>query len=842
MSGQVVRVAWYQFRATLGRRWGGYFSVVLLIALTGGIGLGSIAAARRTQSSFSAFLASTNPSDLSLIGLYGPNLTTDLERIPGVEHVEVASNSLTAFPLKVNGTPNIVPAYYAGEVSALGSVDGEYFDQDRVTAVQGRVADPKRVDEFVATAEAERLLGWQVGEVIPFGIYTTAQSNLPDFGTPKVKPLLRRLMHLVGTVVFNNEVVLDEVDRYPAYLLFTPAFTQGLASGDQYFYYGLRLHDGANGVSTVEREIIAVLPRGTTYSFHVTSVVKGQVDRTVKPEAIALGVFGAIAVIAALLIAVQMIARQLQAKEGDLEVLSALGASPAMAVGDALVGILGAVVVGSLLAVAVAVGLSPLSPIGPVRPVYPSPSVAYDFSVLGIGLVVLIGTIGAATVVLAYRSATGKRHQNVATRPARTSGVARLAADAGAPVSAVAGVRFALEPGRGRTAVPVRSALFGTALAVLIVVATLTFGSGLNTLVSHPDLYGWNWSYAVSSNYVIPLQSVALLKKDPDVAAFSGVNFANAQIDGLTVPIILAGNNAAVTAPMLSGHEVEANNQIVLGAATLAQLHKRVGDYVMASYGSPKDEPVYVPPTRMLIVGTATLPAVGSSGTLHTSMGTGAVIPIGIEPPAFRKFLHNPIPSLNGPTMIFVRLRPGVSSVAGQVNLDKVAEAGTKEFLALPDGAGAGASVQVLAVQYPAEIENYRSIGSTPLVLAAGLALAAVIALGLTLVASVRRRRHDLALLKSLGFTQRQLTASVIWQATVIAVIGVVVGIPLGIVLGRSLWILFAHGIYAVPAPTVPVLPLVLVGVGALLLANVIAALPGRYASRTPTALVLRAE
>jgi hypothetical protein len=38
------------------------------------------------------------------------------------------------------------------------------------------------------------------------------------------------------------------------------------------------------------------------------------------------------------------------------------------------------------------------------------------------------------------------------------------------------------------------------------------------------------------------------------------------------------------------------------------------------------------------------------------------------------------------------------------------------------------------------------------------------------------------------------------------------------------------------------VLPLVLVGLGALVLANVVAALPGRYAARTPIALVLRAE
>ena len=148
----------------------------------------------------------------------------------------------------------------------------------------------------------------------------------------------------------------------------------------------------------------------------------------------------------------------------------------------------------------------------------------------------------------------------------------------------------------------------------------------------------------------------------------------------------------------------------------------------------------------------------------------------------------------------------------------------------------------MLRVQYPAEIENYRSIGSTPVLLATGLAVGAVVALGLTLTASVRRRRRDLALLKTLGFTQRQLAACVAWQSTVAVAIGVIAGIPLGIALGRWLWILFAHEIYAVPRATVPTLSLVYVGLGALVLANVVAVLPGRYAARTPTALVLRAE
>ncbi len=116
------------------------------------------------------------------------------------------------------------------------------------------------------------------------------------------------------------------------------------------------------------------------------------------------------------------------------------------------------------------------------------------------------------------------------------------------------------------------------------------------------------------------------------------------------------------------------------------------------------------------------------------------------------------------------------------------------------------------------------------------------VALGFILGASVRRRRRDLALLKTLGFTQRQLSAAIAWQATMAAVIGVIVGMPLGIVSGRELWILFARSIDAVPDPTVPILSLILIGVGALVFANLVAVIPGRIAARTSTALVLRAE
>src|SRR5205085_10500498 len=131
-------------------------------------------------------------------------------------------------------------------------------------------------------------------------------------------------------------------------------------------------------------------------------------------------------------------------------------------------------------------------------------------------------------------------------------------------------------------------------------------------------------------------------------------------------------------------------------------------------------------------------------------------------------------------------------------------------------------SASVVSVRRPAEIVDYRAMGTTPALLGGALAVAAASALALTLIASVRRRRRDLALLKALGFTHRQLAAAVAWQSTIAIGIGILVGVPLGIVAGRSLWDLFAHELHVVPRPNVPALTILFVAVGALVLANVV--------------------
>jgi hypothetical protein len=472
------------------------------------------------------------------------------------------------------------------------------------------------------------------------------------------------------------------------------------------------------------------------------------------------------------------------------------------------------VVAGSLLAACVAVALSPVAPLGSVRAVYPDPGIDADWPVLGIGAGVLVCALAVVAVALAYRRAPHRAALRRQRYQAQGSAVARAASASGLPPSAVEGIRLALDPGAGRSAVPVRSAVLGAALAMIVMIATVTFGSSLDTLVTHPALYGWNWTYALSSGtstYISRPRAAALLDHDSAVAAWTGVYYGTFEIDGLTVPVIGQSPRAPVGPPVLSGHGLQAAGQVVLGAVTLAQLHKHIGDVVTVQSGAVRR-------ARLRIAGTATLPSLGIYQTLHTEMGTGAVLDYQLIPGAVT----------SQPNDILVTLRPGADGAAQQRVLQRL----------VPAVSGG----QVIPVQRPAEIVNYRSMGDTPAYLGVALAAGAVAGLALSLMASVRRRRRDLALLKTIGFTRRQLAAAVAWQSSVAVAAGAVVGVPVGIALGRFLWDLFARQISVVPEPTVPGPAVVLIAVGALALANLVATVPGRVAAHTPVALLLRAE
>jgi len=245
---------------------------------------------------------------------------------------------------------------------------------------------------------------------------------------PSARPHLELKMKLTGFVIFNNEVVVDAVDRYPTFFLFTPALAKAVDQGPQDFLYGLKLVDGAGGVPAVEREIITELPPGPGFTFHVTSVVEGQVNQSIEPEATALAVFGAIALLAGLLIAGQSVGRLLAQNENEAAVLRALGAGPQALVLDSLTGITMAIVAGALLAVGVAVAVSPLSPLGPVRGVYPGRGPAGDLTVLGPGAALLVLCTGGVALALAARTLRSTQRRWARAERALPSAIARLLA------------------------------------------------------------------------------------------------------------------------------------------------------------------------------------------------------------------------------------------------------------------------------------------------------------------------------------------------------------------------------------------------------------------------------
>lgn len=608
--------------------------------------------------------------------------------------------------------------------------------------------------------------------------------------------------------------------------LFTPAFTKmfltccAKATPDT----AVQVSGGPRAVAEVEREISNIVPaKFGVVNFYVTSETAAKAARALRPEAFALAMFGAIVGLAVLIIAAQSIGRQLARVDGELPILRALGSSSSMMTGESVVGVGGSLVLGAMLAVAVAIGLSPIAPIGVVRPVYPDRGVAFDGTVLSLGFLAMIVVLGGVAGVMTYRQIPRRHARRRDRARQRGSHLSRWVAASGLPASAVVGIGFSINRRAGRNALPVRSAILAVALAVLVATTTITFGASLDHLVSRPSLYGWNWNYEIlagGGSADLPQHQISnLLAHDPAVAAWSGVYFASLEIDGQLIPVLGASPGATVVPPLLSGHQFDKANQVVLGAVTLAQLHKRVGDTIYVR-GASKT------PIPLRIVGTAVMPAVGANFSQHLEMGTGALLSYKLIPEFVRNTFNSPDA---GPNAIFVRLRPG----ATEHSLDQIASATSNT---IDDG------VNVASVQRPAEIINYRSLGTAPALLAGTLAVGAVFALGLTLISAVQRRRRELALLKTLGFKRRQLTAVVAWQASVDVAIGALWGVAGGVLVGRWLWDLFARSIDVVPAPSVPVVSIVLVFVGALVLANIIAAVPGGLAARTNPASVLKSE
>jgi hypothetical protein len=251
----------------------------------------------------------------------------------------------------------------------------------------------------------------------------------------------------------------------------------------------------------------------------------------------------------------------------------------------------------------------------------------------------------------------------------------------------------------------------------------------------------------------------------------------------------------------------------VLGSHTLRQLHRHVGETIHIA--TPAG------PLRLRIVGRMIAPSVGDLFTNHIGDGGWVSGALARQVSAAQPQDQNGLP----PTvfnLFAVRYAPGAPRSAAFASLKR-------DF---------GATV---LHPLPAEdVVNLRSVDRLPLILAALIALLATVTLANTLVSAVRRRRHDLAMLKTVGFVRRQIAGVVVWQATTFALVALAVGIPLGLAGGRWAWNTVAEGIGAVSPPVVPAAFVALLVLATVALANLIAVVPGWTAARVSPAAALR--
>ena len=186
-------------------------------------------------------------------------------------------------------------------------------------------------------------------------------------------------------------------------------------------------------------------------------------ERAIRPQAVALAVFAVLAGLIGLAVIGQLLARQLVLDSVEFPILRALGMTRASLAGLSLARLAAVTLAGAVVAVGVAIAASPLMPIGPARLAEPTPGVEVNLAVLGIGFAIIVVLPLAVLVPQAWRAAgraQGPLGVAEPVGPARPSRLGSALGLAGSVPGSI-GVRMAFEPGRGRTAVPVRSALAG---------------------------------------------------------------------------------------------------------------------------------------------------------------------------------------------------------------------------------------------------------------------------------------------------------------------------------------------------------------------------------------------
>jgi ABC-type lipoprotein release transport system permease subunit len=795
-------------------------SVIVLTLATGIVGataMTAFAAARRTDTAYTRFRQATNEPEAIAAGcpagLFPPLDMHKVDALPMVSHTDpfVLINPVGA--LLADGKTPVFGDQDPFEAGLIMPTSADVSPALRVMA--GRM--PERADE-VAVSWGPGYDHANVGDTIILRMLSSKVTPADVFSGGKPPPGAFEPdlpVTVTGIILSPNDIGGDD-----STVVAPEAFNE--QHRDAAFACDARAVHLRNGIDDLPRFGIAMSQIKRDAFFFDVSQEATLVARSTHLRAIVMRLFGWLVIVAGLLVLGQALNRRTVLGSTEDPILRALGMSRGQITRVALV--TGAIVGlgGAVIAVAVSIAASPFAITGLARFLDPDQGVRIDLFVVVAGAVAITLVAVALTAIPAWRLARAAGSPGGAVeyagsgRPSRT---ASLVAALGFPPSAVAGWRLALEPGHGRTAVPVRSAVAGLALTVAAMVAAFGFAASMRHFVDTPELWGITMNYGTGSPFSGDLFQKAaneVLRGNP---AFSDLSFGNFQnsvyltagekSQSVNTWAISPVQGSNVVPTMLEGRWPERDDEIALGSTTLSRLGVDVGDTVHVLVGPHEAD--------MRIVGVPVFPDLG----FGPGFGQGA----GMTLEGFRQFYPTAYVSL-----VFGRFAPDADITATVDTLNQTLKPlGAAFHVGDLDKSGSSAK------------DASRS-QDVPLVLASLFTISAFATLVHVLITSVRRRRRDLAILQTIGFRRRQIMGTVAWQAAALALVGLLFGLPLGVLAGRLGWSLFATNLGVVSVPIVAWAPVIAIVPATIVVAVLISLGPAIAARRSRPGEVLRAE
>jgi predicted lysophospholipase L1 biosynthesis ABC-type transport system permease subunit len=806
-----MRAAWMCATASMRKRWGSVIALTLLVGLIGAVALTGLAGARRTHSSFERFRQETRESDLTVF-------------VPAADARSLAHLRARAGVAAIVRFRALVATINGQDAAFGGPVDpGISRTVERPRVLEGRRPRENRAGEISMPEVFAQAHGIRLGDTVVIRGFTPKQIDDLLHGGPVIDPASPAVhVRVVGITRAPSD--LSILGTEGGLVIATRAFVR--EHGDEIgsfarYVLRVRLSDPTVASSFVKDARALLAPRGQSGEFQVepTSETEGGVQQSIDVLATGLLVAAMTAALAGLVVLAIVLRRFVDGGSADLSALRGLGVSRRgrmLAIG---MPVLPVALGGALLAIVGAWAASPLMPIGLARQAEPHLGLDVDPLVLGGGVVVVVVVV----LLLGFAAARRAVGVGLAADTVPGTGLARAAASAGFAPPVTVGISMALESRRGRTAVPVRSAIGGAVVAVAGVVAVMVFAASLGELATTPSAYGYNWDAHIWAEHQLrldnthPCQSLrSAIARDPAVAAAAATCSDAGEVDGHAITFYaFRPLKGAIGPTVLDGRAPRARDEVALGHETLDQIHAAIGDRVRIA--GPDGN------ARYRVVGTVALPLLRApEGQLATAQAVadGAVLTAaGFESVST---------GVNNPSPVVVRWKSGSDLRAAQQRLARL----PKEGRAFPP----------LAALVPLEVDRLQKIDALPWALGGFLAVIGIVGIGFALVTGVRRRRRELAVLKTIGFRRAQLGVTVATQATVLGVLGLVAGVPLGIVVGRALWKAVARGAGLAPVATVSVLAILVLAVTSIAIVNLIAVVPARRAARLRPAVVLRSE